>query len=114
MPLENTLLKHHFSYKDVGAKCLRATCLHYDTYKDKAKSATREQEHYNKCPILFRENKEARTSQASSLAKQQRTRTLDADFVSIVSIDKKAKIDKELAACLYKSGRPLSLFDNDC
>ena len=61
MLLENTLLKHHFSYKDVGAKCLHATYLHYDTYKDKAKSATWEQEHYNKYPILLREKEEART-----------------------------------------------------
>ena len=115
MPLENTLLKHHFSYKDIGAKCLRAICLHYDTYKDKAKSATREQDHYNNCPVLLREKEETGTlGQSLNPAKWQRTLTLDSDFISMISADKKTRIDKELAACLYKSGRPLSLFDDDC
>jgi hypothetical protein len=35
------------------------------------------------------------------------------DFVSTVLADKKARIDKELATCLYKSGRPLSFFEDD-
>jgi hypothetical protein len=110
MPPENLSLRQHFIYRDVGAKCLKATCIHCDTYKDLAKNPTREQKHVDvDCPVL----KAIRQSEGSNpTAKRQRT--LTDSFASPVSGARKAQIDKELAMCLYQTGRPLSMFEDNC
>jgi Protein of unknown function (DUF 659) len=114
MPAENLSLRQHFVYKDVGAKCKKATCIHCDTYENMAKNPTREQKHVDfDCPVLkaLREE-ERRRSNSNPTVKRQRT--LDDNLTPRVPVSRKAQIDKELAKCLYQTARPLSMFEDDC
>ena len=102
MPAENTSLKYHFSYKDVRAKCLKATCLHCDIYINRAKNPTREQQHIHEICLVLKAEREAAANQLNSATKRLRQGTLDGDFVvPQMSSNWKARIDRELATCLY-------------
>jgi hypothetical protein len=59
MPLQNLSLRKHFVYTDVSAKSLKATCIHYNTYKNLAKNPTCEQKHLDvDCPVLKAQREE--------------------------------------------------------
>jgi hypothetical protein len=111
MPPQNLSLRKHFVYTDVGAKSLKATCIHCDTYKNLAKNPTREQKHLDvDFPVL----KAQREGEDLNLPAAKRQQTIDNSLIPRIPILQKAQIDKELASCLYQTARPFSIFEEEC
>lgn len=107
MPPANLSLRPNFEYTKVdGAQKKRARCLHCDEYSY-TQNSTREKEHletYKGLKAL------AQNTNIPAIKQQKLDNTI---FVRILA-DRKAKIDEQLASCIFQTNKPLSLFDDNC
>ena len=104
MPAVNSSLRINFEYTKLdNAQKKRAKCLHCNSYSY-AQNATREKEHLLLCTGY----------QAFCKGTALKQQKLDNSMVIQVSNDRKTQIDEHLASCLFQTGKPLSMFDDDC
>jgi hypothetical protein len=102
--LINTSLRPNFEYTKVdNAQKKRARCLHCDNYSY-AQNSTREKEHLTTCLGL----------QASLKGPALKQQKLDDVLATRISGNRKAQIDQQLASCLFQTGKPPSMFNDDC
>ena len=105
-------LAHHFEYSKPtnGRKIGKAKCLRCENY-DKAINSTREEQHLQRCPG-YKAYKEAAGKEEGNPNKRQRL--LDESIPIRVTHERAARIDEQLAFCIYKSGKQFNLFEDDC
>ena len=102
----------HFKYTILdGAKTERAECQRCSHYS-KARNTTREEQHLQECRGYQTWLDAQKEIGIGSTIKRQRV--LDDTMVIRIPVERKARIDQDLALCIFKTGKPLSLFDDDC
>ena len=105
-------LAHHFEYSKPtdGRKVGKAKCLRCEYY-NKAINTTREEQHLQICPG-YKAYKEAAGKVEGNPNKRQRL--LDESMPIRVTNERAARIDEQLAFCIYKSGKQFNLFEDNC
>jgi Protein of unknown function (DUF 659) len=105
-------LPHHFRYSEPtdGQKLGKAKCLHCENY-NKAINSTREEQHLQRC-LGYKAHREAVGKEEGNPNKRQRL--LDESIPIRITHERAARIDEQLAFCIYKSGRQFNLFEDDC
>jgi hypothetical protein len=90
---------------DPNLKNERTKCKHCTEYNI-AKSTSREAKHLEECLgyIVWMRGQDRPT---------KRQKTLN-DTIARISSERKTQIDKDLAMCIFTTGKPLSLFNDDC
>jgi hypothetical protein len=100
----------HFAYTIIDdAKKQKATCKLCNKYKLIAYNPTCKAKHLEECKG-YKELEKHEEEQKSI----KRQRVLDDSIVIRIPSKRKAKIDEELASCLYQTGKLFDLFDNNC
>jgi len=112
MPPPLAYLVHHFEYSQPanGKKTGKAKCLRCQNY-DKAINSTREEKHLMQCPG-YKAYKEGAEKEEGNPNKRQRL--LDESMPIRVPRERASQIDEQLAFCIYKSGKPFNIFEDDC
>src|SRR5438045_8757309 len=105
----NTQVSTHFTYTIVNnAKKKKATCKLCNNDKLMAHNPTHEADHLNEdC-----EGYKALEKEAEDQDKTKQQRLLNDSMVIQVQTKHKDKINKELASCLYQTGKPFSLLED--
>jgi hypothetical protein len=105
-------LAHHFEYSKPtdSRKIGKAKCLRCENY-DKAINTTREEQHLQRC-LGYKAYKETAGKEEGNPNKRQRL--LDESIPIRVTHERAARIDEQLAFCIYKSGKQFNLFEDDC
>jgi hypothetical protein len=107
-----THLQYHFVYSKPanGKKTGKAKCLRCENY-DKATNSSREEQHLQQCPGFKAYQEAAGKGQGNP---NKRQRLLDESIPIRITHKRGARIDEQLAFCIYKSGKQFNLFEDSC